>query len=62
MTSRNDDADTAPEALPTKVSWEPMTLAYVGNVTALVLAGEGKMTGLGGDTGEPTKKPSPGAG
>jgi len=62
MTSSNGEADTAPAALSTKVPWEPMTLGYVGDVTALVLAGEGKVSGLAGDMGEPNKKPSPGSG
>ena len=61
MTSNNGEADTTPGALPTKVPWEPMKLSYVGDVAELVLAGEGKASGMAGDTGEPNKKP-PGAG
>jgi hypothetical protein len=40
-------------------AWQPMALHYVGNVTELVLGGEGKISTTGGDGGEPTKKPQP---
>ena len=62
MTSNNSEADTTPGALPTKVPWEPIKLSYVGDVTELVLAGEGKVSGMASDMGEPTKKPSPALG
>ena len=38
-------------------SWEPMALTAVGRVTDVVQQGGGKVTLVGGDTGEPLRKP-----
>jgi hypothetical protein len=42
-------------------SWEPMRLVRVGSVAEVLRAGGGKLTAVGGDTGEPNRKP-PGTG
>jgi hypothetical protein len=38
-------------------SWEPMALKSVGQVSDVVQAGGGKLTLVGGDPGEPSRKP-----
>lgn len=54
-----DNIRIAPQDIHRRQPWQPMTLHYVGNVTELVLGGEGKISTNGGDSGEPTKKPMP---
>ena len=39
-------------------TWEPMRLVRVGTVAEVLRGGGGKLTTLGGDTGEPNRKPS----
>ena len=38
-------------------SWEPMALKSVGRVSDVVQQGGGKLTLVGGDPGEPSRKP-----
>jgi hypothetical protein len=38
-----------------KEAWQPMKIAYVGDVNELVLNGTAKITVLTGDPGEPLK-------
>jgi hypothetical protein len=40
-----------------KRSWVPMTLKSVGRVNDVVQQGGGKLTLVGGDPGEPSRKP-----
>jgi len=38
-------------------TWEPMRLTSVGRVSDVVQQGGGKLTIVGGDPGEPARKP-----
>ena len=38
-------------------SWEPMALESIGKVSDVVQQGGGKLTLVGGDPGEPLRKP-----
>jgi hypothetical protein len=38
-------------------SWEPMALKSVGRISDVVRQGGGKLTLVGGDPGEPSRKP-----
>jgi hypothetical protein len=40
-----------------RASWEPMALKSVGLVSDVVQQGGGKLTLVGGDPGEPARKP-----
>jgi hypothetical protein len=40
-----------------RTSWEPMALKSVGRVSDVVQQGGGKLTLVGGDPGEPARKP-----
>lgn len=55
----NESNASEPAPVPPKLAWEPMKLSYLGFISELVLAGEGKLSGALADTGEPLKKPSP---
>lgn len=45
---------------PLKLTWEPMTLTYVGDAGELLEGGEGKMSTSPQDPGEMFKPPGPG--
>jgi hypothetical protein len=46
-------------AMSEKRKWEPMRLRYVGNVREVLRGGGGKLSTVGGDTGD-SRKPSGG--
>jgi hypothetical protein len=54
MSSTNS---STPGADPAKQPWEPMKLTCVGNIREVVQMGGGKSPTVGGDSGEPYRKP-----
>jgi hypothetical protein len=55
MQLRHDQSHTLPSP-PTSRPWQPMAVRLVGTVATLVLNGQGKLSALGGDPGEPRKQ------
>lgn len=51
-----DDTNLPSSTSRSSQSWEPMRLRPVGRVTDIVLAGMGKLSGSGGDPGDPRKQ------